>query len=45
MWPTTASVGPSAVPGTRAHTEPITSVVTSAWAEAASRKTAAGAVS
>jgi hypothetical protein len=46
MWPTIASFGaPSAVPGTRAQTEPMTSVVTSAWAAMASRKTAAGAVS
>ena len=45
MWPTIASVGPPAVPGTRAQTDPMTSVTTSANAEAASRNTPAGAVS
>ena len=45
MWPTIASVGPPPVPGTRAHTEPMTSVVTSAKADAASAKARAGAVS
>ena len=45
MWPTIASVGPPPVPLTRAVEEPMTSVVTSANAPAASRHTAAGAVS
>jgi hypothetical protein len=45
MWPTIAIVGPSAVPRTRAHEDPMTSVVISANAPAASRQAAAGAVS
>ena len=45
MWPMIASVGPSPVPFTRAQVEPITSVLTSANADAASAKTRAGAVS
>ena len=45
MCPTIASVGPPPVPLTRAHEEPMTSLVTSANAPAASRHTSAGAVS
>jgi hypothetical protein len=45
LWPTIATDGPSAVPRTRAHTDPMTSVVTSAKEEAACAKTRAGAVS
>ena len=45
MWPTIASRGPSEAPLTRAHTDPMTSVVTSANWDAASRNAAAGAVS
>src|SRR3954464_15844452 len=45
MWPTIASDLPLPVPGTRATVEPTVSYVTSAKADAASRKTAAGACS
>src|SRR5690242_9282483 len=46
MWPTTATVGPSPVPATRATVEPTESYSISAPnAAAASRKTAAGACS
>ncbi|HVW19124.1 MAG TPA: hypothetical protein VHB30_12840 [Solirubrobacteraceae bacterium] len=44
-WPTTATLSPSAVPGTRATEEPITSVSTVANASAWRRQAAAGAVS
>ena len=46
MWPTTISVGPSAVPGTRANEEPIWSLPTSAANSLhQSRQTRAGSVS
>ena len=43
MWPTTASDGPPAVPGTRTHELPSTSDETSPTGAAASRHTAATA--
>ena len=45
MWPTMATERPLPVPGTLATVEPTESLVTSAKADAASRKTAAGACS
>ena len=45
MWPTTASRGPPAVPGTLASEEPSVSPLTSAKSLAVSRQAAAGAVS
>ncbi len=44
-WPTTATVGPPPVPGTRASEVPMTSTLVSAKAPASRRNTAAGAVS
>ncbi len=46
MCPTSASAGPPAVPGTRAHDVPMASDCTSPdHADAASRQTAAGVAS